>query len=933
LRIVSSFGTRAAATEPTTPPPAVEHPPKLRDPEVTEDPTDGQADSLPNPQLLDKHGAQAEGVIKRHGHQAVVLGDTEGRSNAAAHDVSTATSPQATQEDTQRGEDAKLQIRKMVLTKTSKYNPTIDQKIRRKAKLARSQDNEVLGKDKTVASRSVSQAAENHNRSEDMTQEAIKQQLQQLSKQVGALMEALKQKTSGAEADLQQRISEGKTSKAKLDMLKQTPERSTLGAASTSNSGKHVRATENHKDSDGVQSEPAELHQQPARGSKPAPIEAPAQRIARHQSGAARVIVRANGHFRKRISEMISVAHSLRRIKAKLSKPMIAMVERRLVDIGQDARWKGDNLMLSTLQKYNGWDKLAANVPPMSRSSPSSSTKNQHRTTSTGLTAAHKDQRTHVPLVRRIELETKKDGRLARKQSATLSDLEGTPDESDPPRLVPEKQENVAEAVTADSTLKSTEDNAQSARDQQPASAVDYSGLSEQIEMQQLARQIHKQSHGMLSSSQLQHSALWVPAEKQSLQEPTKSTIPETKIQSQNPSDQTVATHAGGPPVPSDELNDQSLLEELFPEASVAPPVRTVEKHEQYPKLDLPDPARLIRPEFHNRPMTLKEQATEAFKKRGEPITALQLEHCSIELTEPDFRRLIPKGDHVDAWNRFGAYYKIIPGRDPLSLERLPFYYILFKSPESAYAYQRNAGRLHKLAALHQPSSIFSAIPAPKGFLEDGEDIDAVTSTYLLRPTEHAFTLRTLVQPYHPALRTLFEQGGYKPIVSNDDKKNITYKVLMHIEGYEPSLSDLFLTLKHDAFNRGIPFTLRNESSSSIHRLRDLINLKTHTLPMTSNPRAFEGRKFNEPKVEFEDPSIAFFMRSEAPADEDNAKVINQVVMNRVYNRWIIEFDDEDEARRFAISWHRRVLPDFALGQRTWKDYEEVRMCNTELLW
>lgn len=74
-------------------------------------------------------------------------------------------------------------------------------------------------------------------------------------------------------------------------------------------------------------------------------------------------------------------------------------------------------------------------------------------------------------------------------------------------------------------------------------------------------------------------------------------------------------------------------------------------------------------------------------------------------------------------------------------------------------------------------------------------------------------------------------------------------------------------------------------------------------------------------------------LKSGIPEDASNAKEMNQMIMNRVYNRWILEFDDEDEARRFAISWHRRLLPDFAGTERTWKDYEEVRMCNTELLW
>ncbi|KAF2828763.1 hypothetical protein CC86DRAFT_368904 [Ophiobolus disseminans] len=411
---------------------------------------------------------------------------------------------------------------------------------------------------------------------------------------------------------------------------------------------------------------------------------------------------------------------------------------------------------------------------------------------------------------------------------------------------------------------------------------------------------------------------------------PGHSEVPDTK------QSQATSNH-------SDEISEQSLLEELFPEANTPPPSRYVEKRDQYSKLDLPEADSLVRRNIVERPKTFKEQVVESFQNRGEKITVLQLEHCSTELTEIDFRRLIPKGKHIEAWNRDGEFYKIIPGRDPLSLERLPFYYVFFKTPESAYAYQNNVTRLHKLAALHQPSSIFSAVPVPRGFLEDGEDVNAITKSYLLKPTEHPTGLRMIMQPYHPALRSLIDRGGYKPIVPDvDDKGNRVYKVLLHIEGYEPSHSDLVKLLRRDAYLKGMSLNLRNESSSSVHRLRDIINLKTRTLPIsTTNPRAYGEfetsnqtiRERAQPRLEFDDPHIQFMMQGDKDSDEDNAKEINQMVMNRVYNRWMIEFDDEAEARRFAVQWHRRVLPDLMRGDRTWKDYEEVRMCNCEFLW
>jgi hypothetical protein len=151
----------------------------------------------------------------------------------------------------------------------------------------------------------------------------------------------------------------------------------------------------------------------------------------------------------------------------------------------------------------------------------------------------------------------------------------------------------------------------------------------------------------------------------------------------------------------------------------------------------------------------------------------------------------------------------------------------------------------------------------------------------------------------------------------------------MHIEGYEPTPMDLFKILRTDAYLRGASLSLRNESDSSIHRLRDLINLKTRTLPITSTrPRQSNS---SDLKVEFEDPTIGYLLQGSGTIEVDDAKGINQEVMSRAYNRWILDFDDEDEARRFAVSWHRRDL--LKISEKGWKDHQQQRTCNCELLW
>jgi hypothetical protein len=382
-------------------------------------------------------------------------------------------------------------------------------------------------------------------------------------------------------------------------------------------------------------------------------------------------------------------------------------------------------------------------------------------------------------------------------------------------------------------------------------------------------------------------------------------------------------------------MSEQSLLEELFPEASTTLQPRQPEQNDRYPKLNLPDSTPIIRREVYDPTPSLKEKVVNSLRKQGEQITVLQLTNCSTELTEADFRRIIPKSKHIEGWHRDGDLYKIVPGRDPLSLERLPFYYLLFKNAEAALAYQKNASRLHKLSALHQPASIFSAIPPPRGFLEEGEDITAAISSYNLLPAHHPMSLNVLMQPYNPVLRALVERGGYQPIApSVDEKGNPVWRVLMHIEGYEPSTSDLFKIFSRDAYKHGMTLPLRHESQTSIHRLRDVINLKTSSKAVSSNrPRAygtFEQPANPDLETTYDDPAIQSMLSG---ANEDSPSQTNQLVMNRVYNRWVLDFEDEDTARRWSVRWHRRVLPELSHTRGAWKDSEEARICNTELLW
>ncbi|KAG9206958.1 hypothetical protein G6514_000249 [Epicoccum nigrum] len=387
-----------------------------------------------------------------------------------------------------------------------------------------------------------------------------------------------------------------------------------------------------------------------------------------------------------------------------------------------------------------------------------------------------------------------------------------------------------------------------------------------------------------------------------------------------------------------DRAETKPLMDELFPGASNLPSLDNVDRPSP-PKLDLPAPDRAVPVRVTlSDGRTDREKAIDAFRAHGEQITVLQLSHCSTALTEADFRRVSPRGLHIETWSRDGEFYKIIPGRDPLSLARLPFYYLLFRTPESALAYQKNASRLSRLTALHQASDMNSAVPLPKGFLEEGEDINAVTSSFVLHPRGQTLDLRTIMQPYQRALRALIDAGGYSPIVPNvDDKGKKIHRVLLHIDGYEPSHWDLWQILARHAHARGLMWPFRNDSAG-LRKLRDCINLKTNSRLQAASQMNPWAANSSSPQldVDYEDVQISSFLGLENGEQQEagEAKRMNQLVMHRVYNRWIVEMEDEDAARRFAQLWHRVVLP-FAKDGRdgAWKEVEEERWVEAEYLW
>lgn len=114
--------------------------------------------------------------------------------------------------------------------------------------------------------------------------------------------------------------------------------------------------------------------------------------------------------------------------------------------------------------------------------------------------------------------------------------------------------------------------------------------------------------------------------------------------------------------VETNKADDWELLEELFPEEAERRTRLTKAKRERdVPRLqlDVPDltpqpagPRMEAEPDLDNRDARkyygwLSSQE----KKKGEHISLLVLRNASKNLTDDDFRRLIPQGKHIEGWN------------------------------------------------------------------------------------------------------------------------------------------------------------------------------------------------------------------------------------------------------------------------------------------
>lgn len=261
-----------------------------------------------------------------------------------------------------------------------------------------------------------------------------------------------------------------------------------------------------------------------------------------------------------------------------------------------------------------------------------------------------------------------------------------------------------------------------------------------------------------------------------------------------------------------------------------------------------------------------KAAAANAF--RHQQLAVLSLDTGSKSLVESDFRRIAPKGQHIDEWTGPGDILKIVPVRDPNTLEPAGRYYMLFPNPAYARTYQNHVIRLHRIAKTYTPTSIESPLPLQPGVVIEGEDAYNLLQDYSLCPPSQRIQLRLLPPLYSAGVKQVLDQRGYRPLLGETNKTGRS--VLFWVDGQQLPTSVIKHTIAADGRDRGLAWDI------SIDRLDT------------------SGNAAND---------------SEGSTSTETDELAEFGARRHVPSRWIMSFANENESRRFIRAWHRRPFP------------------------
>lgn len=192
------------------------------------------------------------------------------------------------------------------------------------------------------------------------------------------------------------------------------------------------------------------------------------------------------------------------------------------------------------------------------------------------------------------------------------------------------------------------------------------------------------------------------------------------------------------------------------------------------------------------------------------------------------------------------------------------------------------------MARSYTPTSIESPLPLPKTVVKEKQDPQTLLRDYALGPPSQRLQLHTLSAPYTASIRRLLKYGGYPQITEGEDRTGRA--VLFWVDGSQPTTYTLEQELGADGRERGMLW------KSAVKLLEPLPKI---------HEKAEEGEDLKD--------------------EQEAANMPGMKSQTRRTRKWIITFEDENEAWSFVRAWHCRSFPS-ATG-------DEPALARAEMLW
>ncbi|TKA31968.1 hypothetical protein B0A50_01213 [Salinomyces thailandicus] len=348
-----------------------------------------------------------------------------------------------------------------------------------------------------------------------------------------------------------------------------------------------------------------------------------------------------------------------------------------------------------------------------------------------------------------------------------------------------------------------------------------------------------------------------------------------------------------------------SLIEQLFPEETKRHEEVKRAVQREIPRLPMekvsyvPERRDLYKsPRTFNSKTAKWERGLIRADNQSAEATVLVLRNASPNLTEEDFRRIVPQGKHMEGWTlEQGDILKIVRGRNLATLEHQSYYYLIFGSRLSAFTYQSQATRLSRMAAAHTPTSMASPIRPPPGYLIDGVDAHAAMESFALIPASMNIDLRMLEQPLSPMMQSIVKYQGYFSLVSRPDK--MPYETRFTLDGPQLQPNAIRHILHKSGRGRALSWSGGDDVLPKITKWEPQAHVNPHEYDSALALKvASANARTEEEQMQHDFDKL---QTSEGRRPGQERRTPQQLV-------YIMGFKTECAARSFIAFWHRRPM-------------------------